>query len=79
MGINRREFMRRSGLVTAGTVALRSGNKIIWASSPAPAAVPSSDRLRVGVIGIGARAMQDATRLLPPTFMTAGTSRPRKR
>ena len=67
MAINRREFMRRSGVVAAGTVALRSGNKIIWASSPAPASVPPSDRLRVGVIGIGARAMQDAG-----SFLAAG-------
>jgi predicted dehydrogenase len=55
--INRREFIRRSGLVTAGTVALRSGNKIVWASDPGPASVPPSERVRVGVIGIGMRAM----------------------
>jgi predicted dehydrogenase len=55
--INRREFIRRSGLVTAGTVALRSGSKIIWASDPGPASVPPSERVRVGVIGIGMRAM----------------------
>lgn len=57
--INRREFIRRSGLVTAGTVALRSGNKIVWASDPGPASVPPSERVRVGVIGIGMRAMGD--------------------
>jgi len=39
-GINRREFIRRSGLVTAGTVALKAGNKVIWASDPGPASVP---------------------------------------
>lgn len=57
--INRREFMRRSGLATAGTVALKSGNKVIWASDPGPASVAPSDKLRLGVIGIGARAIQD--------------------
>ena len=31
--INRREFMRRSGFVTAGTVALRSSGKVVWASA----------------------------------------------
>jgi predicted dehydrogenase len=64
MTINRREFMRRSGLVTAGTVALRSGNKVLWASDPGPASVPPSDKVRVGVIGIGARAIQDAASFL---------------
>ena len=64
MAINRREFMRRSGLVTAGTVALRSGNKVLWASDPGPASVPPSDKVRVGVVGIGARAIQDATSFL---------------
>ena len=59
--INRREFMRRSGFVTAGTVALRSGGKVVWASESGSASVPPSDRVRVGVIGIGARAQQDAT------------------
>jgi predicted dehydrogenase len=58
--MDRREFMRRSGLLGAGTVALTSGGKVVWASAPGPALVPPSDRLRVGVIGIGARAMQDA-------------------
>jgi hypothetical protein len=53
--INRREFMRRSGFVTAGTVALRSGGKVVWASESGSASVPPSDRVRVGVIGIGAR------------------------
>lgn len=57
--INRRDFIRRSGLATAGTVALKSGNKILWASDPGPDAVPPSDRVRVGVIGIGMRAMGD--------------------
>lgn len=57
--MNRRDFMRKSGLTAAGTVALRSGNKVIWASGPGPAAVPPSDTVRVGVIGIGARAQQD--------------------
>jgi predicted dehydrogenase len=55
--INRREFMRRSGLGTAGTVALSSGGKVLWASTPGPASVPPSDRVRVGVIGIGMRAL----------------------
>lgn len=55
--INRRDFMRRSGYGAAGTVALRSGGKVLWASEPGPAAVPPSDRLRVGVIGIGMRAL----------------------
>lgn len=63
--INRRDFMRRSGLATAGTVALKSGNKVIWASDPGPAAVAPSDTLRIGVLGIGARAQQDAS-----SFMT---------
>ena len=59
--INRREFMRRSGLATtAGSVALRAGNKVVWAADPGPASVPPSDRVRVGVLGIGARAQQDA-------------------
>ncbi len=59
--MNRRDFMRRSGLAaTAGTVALTRGGKVVWASSPAPATSAPSDRLRVGVIGIGARAQQDA-------------------
>ncbi len=53
--------MRRSGVAaTAGTVALRTGGKVLWASSPGPASVPPSDRVRVGVIGIGARAQSDA-------------------
>ena len=56
--IDRREFMRRSGLTAAGTVALKSGNKIVWASDPGPTSVAPSDTLRVGVIGIGARAME---------------------
>jgi predicted dehydrogenase len=55
--IDRREFMRRSGLGTAGTVALTSGGKVLWASAPGPAAVPPNNRVRVGVIGIGMRAM----------------------
>src|SRR6516225_5203747 len=59
--VNRREFIRRSGLATtAGTVALRAGNKVIWASAPGPASVAASDRVRIGVLGIGARAQQDA-------------------
>ncbi len=62
--LNRREFMRRSGLATAGTVALRSGGKVLWASESAATAssssAPASDRVRVGVIGIGARAQEDA-------------------
>jgi predicted dehydrogenase len=58
--MNRREFIRRSGVAaTAGTVALRGNGKVLWASDPGPAAVPPSDRVRVGVIGIGARAQQD--------------------
>ena len=59
--INRRDFIRRSGLATAGTVALKSGNKVVWASDPGPASVAPSDTLRVGVIGVGARAVQDAS------------------
>jgi predicted dehydrogenase len=58
--IDRREFMRRSGLGTAGTVALASGGKVLWASARGAAAVPPSDRVRVAVIGIGMRAMGDA-------------------
>ena len=58
--LNRRDFMRRSGVAAAGTLALRSGGKVLWASDPAPAMVAPSDRVRVGVIGIGARAQQDA-------------------
>jgi len=59
--MNRRDFMRRSGLAaTAGTVALTKGGKVVWASSPGPAMDAPSDRLRVGVIGIGARAQGDA-------------------
>jgi len=54
--MNRREFIRRSGLATAGTVALTSGGKVLWASTPGPASVPPSERVRVGVIGIGMRA-----------------------
>jgi predicted dehydrogenase len=58
--MNRRDFMRRSGMAaTAGTVALRSGGKVLWASSPGPASVPPSDQVRLGVIGIGARAFED--------------------
>jgi predicted dehydrogenase len=59
--INRRDFIRRSGAVAAGTVALRQGGKVIWASDPGPALTAPSDRVSVGVIGIGARAQQDAT------------------
>ena len=55
--IDRREFMRRSGLGTAGTVALASRGKVLWASAPGAAAVPPSDRVRVAVIGIGMRAL----------------------
>ncbi len=59
--MSRRDFIRRTGLVaTAGTVALRSAGKVVWASSPGQAAASPSDRVRVGVIGIGARAQQDA-------------------
>ncbi len=58
--VNRREFMRRSGVGAAGTVALRSGGKVVWASQPAPASAAPSDRVRVGIIGIGARCQQDA-------------------
>ncbi len=58
--IDRREFMRRSGLSAAGTVALKSGNKLVWASDPGPTSVAPSDTVRVGVIGIGARAMEDS-------------------
>ncbi len=58
--MNRRDFMRHSGIAaTAGTVALRSGGKVLWASSPGPASVSPSDKVRLGVIGIGARALQD--------------------
>ncbi len=61
--MNRREFIRRSGFATAGTVALRSGSKVVWASGPGSASVPPSDRVRVAVIGIGMRAQQDASSL----------------
>jgi predicted dehydrogenase len=44
---------------TSGTVALRSGGKVLWESSPGPAAVPPSSKMRLGVIGFGARALQD--------------------
>jgi predicted dehydrogenase len=57
--MNRRDFIRNTGLATAGTVALRSGNKVLWASQPGPAMDSPSDRIRVGVIGIGMRAMGD--------------------
>ena len=57
--MDRREFMRRSGAAAAGTVALRKGGKVIWASDPGPAMTAPSDRVRVGVIGIGARAIGD--------------------
>ncbi len=57
--MNRRDFMRRSG-VAAGTVALRSAGKVVWSSGPGPARSAPSDRVRVGVLGIGARAQQDA-------------------
>jgi predicted dehydrogenase len=58
--INRREFISRSGLAaTAGTVALKAGNNVLWASDPGPEPVAPSDRVRVGVIGIGMRAMGD--------------------
>jgi predicted dehydrogenase len=53
--------MRQSGVVaTAGTVALRSAGKVVWASGAGPAYAAPSDRVRVGVIGIGARAQEDA-------------------
>jgi predicted dehydrogenase len=59
--MNRRDFIRRSGLTaTAGTVALRAGDKVLWASDASPAFAAPSDRLRVGVIGIGMRAIGDA-------------------
>lgn len=57
--MNRRDFMRRSGAVAAGTVALRQGGKVLWASDPGPAMTAPSDRVRVGVLGIGARAIGD--------------------
>jgi predicted dehydrogenase len=60
--MNRRDFMRRSGVVaTAGTVALRRAGKVVWASDAGPAYAAPSDRVRVGVIGVGARAQQDAS------------------
>ena len=58
--MNRRDFIRRSGAGTAGSLALRSGGKVVWSSEPGPARVAPSDRVRVGVIGVGARAQQDA-------------------
>jgi len=58
--MNRRDFIRRSGLGGAGGVALRSGGKVLWATEPGPASVPPSDRVRVGVIGPGMRGLQDA-------------------
>jgi predicted dehydrogenase len=58
--MNRRDFMRRTGITaTAGTVALRSGGKVLWESSPSQASVSPSDKVRLGVIGMGARALQD--------------------
>ena len=58
--MNRRDFIRRSGAGTAGSLALRSEGKVVWSSEPGPARVAPSDRVRVGVIGVGARAQQDA-------------------
>lgn len=53
--------MRQSGVVaTAGTVALRNAGKVVWASNAGPAYAAPSDRVRVAVIGIGARAQGDA-------------------
>jgi predicted dehydrogenase len=58
--MNRRDFMRQSGIAaTAGTMALRRDGKVLWASSPGPASVSPSDKVRLGVIGMGARALQD--------------------
>jgi predicted dehydrogenase len=57
--MNRRDFMQRSG-AAAGSVALRSAGKVVWQSDPAPARPAPSDRVRVGVLGIGARAQEDA-------------------
>jgi predicted dehydrogenase len=52
--------MRYSGLATStGTVALSSGGKVLWASSPDTAPVPPSEKVRLGVIGMGARSFQD--------------------
>jgi len=71
--MDRREFMRRSGLATAGTVAVHSGSKLVWASNPGPASVPPSDRVRVGVIGMGMRAFEVAgsLALVPGTELVA--------
>jgi predicted dehydrogenase len=59
LAMNRRDFMRRSGAVAAGTVALRQNGKVIWQADPGPAMPAPSDRVRVAVIGIGARAIGD--------------------
>ncbi len=58
--MNRRDFIRRSSFATAGTVALKSGERVLWASEPGAASVPPSDRIRGAVIGIGMRALGDA-------------------
>ena len=58
--MNRRDFIRRSSGATTGALALRSGGRVLWASELGRASVAPSDRVRVGVIGIGARAQQDA-------------------
>ena len=65
--INRRDFMFGSGLTTAVSSAVFSGNKLLWAASPGPASVPPSDRLRLGVIGMGMRAFQDVASFVSAT------------
>ncbi len=43
-GINRREFMPRSGLGTAATVALSSRGKVLWGSTPGPTRILATMR-----------------------------------
>lgn len=71
--MNRRDFIRRSSLATAGSMALRSGGRVLWASEPGPASLAPSDRVRAGIIGPGMRGLQDAGsfRLVPGTQLLA--------
>ena len=62
--MDRREFIRRTGAGTAGSLALQSSGKTLWAANPGLASVPPSDRVRVGIIGPGMRGLQDAGSLL---------------
>lgn len=63
LSMNRRDFMKRSG-AAAGSVALRKNGKVVWQADPGPAMPAPSDRVRVGVLGIGARAMGDTFNFL---------------